>query len=141
MTTLREYANRYLPLEISSERVQTRERLRARELLITCSRYGTLLKSIYGENHPIRIVNPKALPAIDTMLRWLPRREAFIIRMRFGLDGYPMTHRQVAAILGVTSQERSRQIEARALSRLRHPRYSQILRWHESYAIANGEWS
>lgn len=51
----------------------------------------------------------------------LPRREADILRMRFGLGGEgPMTFDQVGAIFGV-SRERVRQIESRALSLLRCP--------------------
>lgn len=49
----------------------------------------------------------------------LPEREAEIIRMRFGLrEEAPMTFTQVGSILGV-SRERVRQIEQRALVRLR----------------------
>lgn len=49
----------------------------------------------------------------------LPPREAEIIRMRFGLrEAAPMTFTQVGAVLGV-SRERVRQIEHRALMRLR----------------------
>lgn len=51
----------------------------------------------------------------------LPRREADILRMRFGLIGEgPMTFDQVGACLGV-SRERVRQIESRALTLLRCP--------------------
>ena len=49
----------------------------------------------------------------------LPPREAEIIQMRFGLhEGPPMTFTQVGTVLGV-SRERVRQIEHRALARLR----------------------
>lgn len=49
----------------------------------------------------------------------LPPREAEIIRMRFGLrDEAPMTFTEVGSVLGV-SRERVRQIEHRALIRLR----------------------
>jgi RNA polymerase sigma factor (sigma-70 family) len=51
----------------------------------------------------------------------LPRREADILRMRFGLSGeVPMTFDQVGAFIGV-SRERVRQIESRALTLLRCP--------------------
>jgi RNA polymerase sigma factor (sigma-70 family) len=51
----------------------------------------------------------------------LPRREADILRMRFGLSGEgPMTFDQVGAFFGV-SRERVRQIESRALTLLRCP--------------------
>jgi RNA polymerase primary sigma factor len=54
-------------------------------------------------------------------LQDLPRREADILRMRFGIGGeMPMTFDQVGAHFGV-SRERVRQIELRALNLLRCP--------------------
>jgi RNA polymerase sigma factor (sigma-70 family) len=58
---------------------------------------------------------------IDRMFEVLDRRERLIMRMRFGLDGeLPATSGAIAKVLGISS-ERIRQIEARALSKLRHP--------------------
>ncbi len=58
----------------------------------------------------------------------LPPREETVIRLRYGLDDeIPKTLEQVGARLGVT-RERVRQIEAKALRRLRHPKYSSRLR-------------
>ena len=57
---------------------------------------------------------------IQVMAR-LPRREQDVLRLRFGLDdGRPRTIEEVAEFFGVT-QERIRQIEAKALRKLRHP--------------------
>jgi RNA polymerase primary sigma factor len=64
----------------------------------------------------------------------LPPREREVLRMRFGLDGgHTQTLAQVAERLGVT-RERVRQIEKRALRRLRHARTPYELRqaWIES---------
>ena len=56
----------------------------------------------------------------DMMTKRLRPREQEVLRMRFGLDGsQEQTLKQVAKVLGVT-RERVRQIEARALRRLRH---------------------
>jgi RNA polymerase primary sigma factor len=56
----------------------------------------------------------------DMMAKRLRPREQEVLRMRFGLDGsQEQTLKQVAEVLGVT-RERVRQIEARALRRLRH---------------------
>lgn len=58
----------------------------------------------------------------------LPPREVKILQMRYGLlDGQTYTLEQVGRKLGVT-RERVRQIEAQALSRLRHPAHARRLR-------------
>jgi len=54
-------------------------------------------------------------------MRILSEREAQIVEMRFGLaDGNPMTLEEIGKHFRVT-RERIRQIEARALSKMRHP--------------------
>ena len=59
--------------------------------------------------------------AVHSALGCLPVRELRILQLRFGLlDGQSRTLEQVGQKLGV-SRERVRQIEAQALSRLRHP--------------------
>ena len=51
----------------------------------------------------------------------LPPREVRILQLRYGLlDGQAYTLEEVGRKMGVT-RERVRQIEAQALSRLRHP--------------------
>ena len=51
----------------------------------------------------------------------LSEREAAVMRMRFGLDdGQPKTLEDISRVQGVT-RERIRQIECKALSKLRHP--------------------
>ena len=58
---------------------------------------------------------------IDEVLDSLSEREAKVLKMRFGLDGYrPMTLEEVGKEFGVT-RERIRQIEAKALRKLKHP--------------------
>ena len=58
---------------------------------------------------------------INNVLSTLPAREQKVIRMRFGLDdGYSHTLEEVGYVFKVT-RERIRQIEAKALRRLRHP--------------------
>jgi RNA polymerase primary sigma factor len=62
------------------------------------------------------------------VLETLSAREAGIVSMRFGLtDGQPKTLDQIGKVYGV-SRERIRQIEARTMSKLRHPSRSQELR-------------
>ncbi len=58
---------------------------------------------------------------IEEVLESLSDREARVLKMRFGLDGYqPMTLEEVGREFGVT-RERIRQIEAKALRKLKHP--------------------
>ena len=55
------------------------------------------------------------------MLHALSDREARVLKMRFGLEGQrPMTLEEVGKKFGVT-RERIRQIEAKALRKLKHP--------------------
>ena len=62
------------------------------------------------------------------MLRTLTPREEKIIKMRFGLeDGSEHTLEEVGQSFAVT-RERIRQIEAKALRKLRHPSRSLKLR-------------
>ncbi|MDZ7798773.1 MAG: sigma-70 family RNA polymerase sigma factor [Patescibacteria group bacterium] len=57
----------------------------------------------------------------EKVLATLSRREEKVIRLRFGLgDGQDRTLEEVGKILGVT-RERVRQIEEKALKKLRHP--------------------
>ena len=65
---------------------------------------------------------------IKSILSTLPVREQKVLRMRFGLDdGYSHTLEEVGYVFQVT-RERIRQIEAKALRRLRHPSRSRKLR-------------
>ena len=65
---------------------------------------------------------------VHSVLATLPAREQEVLKMRFGLDdGYSLTLEEVGLYFDVT-RERIRQIEAKALRRLRHPRRSSGLR-------------
>ena len=58
---------------------------------------------------------------IEEVLSTLTDREARVLKMRFGLEGKnPMTLEEVGREFGVT-RERIRQIEAKALRKLKHP--------------------
>lgn len=58
---------------------------------------------------------------LEEVLNGLPPREVRILQLRYGLlDGQAYTLEEVGRKMGVT-RERVRQIEAQALSRLRHP--------------------
>jgi RNA polymerase primary sigma factor len=65
---------------------------------------------------------------VDEVLATLSPREARILRLRFGLDDdRPYTLEEVGAKFGLT-RERIRQIEGKALRRLRHPCRARQLR-------------
>jgi len=58
---------------------------------------------------------------IKEVLDTLNEREGKVLKMRFGLNGYkPMTLEEVGREFGVT-RERIRQIEAKAIRKLKHP--------------------
>ena len=58
---------------------------------------------------------------LDDVLNTLTEREEKVLRLRFGLgDGYPRTLEEVGSVFNVT-RERVRQIEAKALRKMRHP--------------------
>ena len=65
---------------------------------------------------------------ISQVLETLTEREEKVVRLRFGLeDGKPRTLEEVGQMFGVT-RERIRQIEAKALRKLRHPSRSRKLK-------------
>jgi len=65
---------------------------------------------------------------MEEVLATLTERERKVLRFRFGIgDGYPRTLEEVGSIFNVT-RERVRQIEAKALRKLRHPTRSRKLK-------------
>lgn len=92
------------------------------------SSYWDVVKGT-DDNNPEKIArNKKMEEAIEDVLSSLTDREAMVIRLRFGLDdNEPKTLEKVGKVFGVT-RERIRQIESKALKKLRHPSRSQYLR-------------
>jgi RNA polymerase primary sigma factor len=78
---------------------------------------------------PAELVTSQMLrEQLSDILSTLPPREVRILQLRYGLlDGETYTLEEVGKKLGVT-RERVRQIEAQALSRLRHPAHARKLR-------------
>jgi len=69
-------------------------------------------------------INPYDASVLDT----LAEREAGGVSMRFGpTDGQPKTLDEIGKAYGVT-RERIRQIESKAMSKLRNPSRSKVLR-------------
>ena len=72
---------------------------------------------------------------IREVLSTLSEREAKVLRLRFGLsDGTPRTLEEVGTVFNVT-RERVRQIEAKALRKLRHPLRSKKLKSYIDWGI------
>jgi RNA polymerase primary sigma factor len=74
------------------------------------------------------VININLKEMTEQVLNMLTPREERVIKMRFGLeDGTEHTLEEVGQAFGVT-RERIRQIEAKALRKLRHPSRSRQLR-------------
>lgn len=66
----------------------------------------------------------------------LPERDAQVLRWRFGLEGAtPLTLAEVGAALGV-SRERARQLEERALKRLKEAWGEKALQYYRRLIAA-----
>ena len=77
---------------------------------------------------PEIVINLNLREQTENLLRTLTSREEKVIKMRFGVgDGSEHTLEEIGQNFAVT-RERIRQIEAKALRKLRHPSRSQHLR-------------
>ncbi|MBC7542579.1 MAG: RNA polymerase sigma factor RpoD [Candidatus Sericytochromatia bacterium] len=92
------------------------------------SRLGDFIEDRETEA-PVTAVTQELLREdINEVLSTLTPREQQVLRLRFGLDdGRPRTLEEVGQEFGVT-RERIRQIEAKALRKLRHPNRNRRLR-------------
>jgi len=81
------------------------------------------------EDTPVEAASNRVLrEQLEKVLNTLSEREREVLRLRFGLeDGYSRTLEEVGHIFDVT-RERIRQIEAKALKKLRHPQRNKQLR-------------
>ena len=85
---------------------------------------------------PDTVIHINLREQIEEVLKTLTEREAKVLKMRFGLgDGNEHTLEEVGQQFKVT-RERIRQIEAKALRKLKHPSRSKKLR-----SFTNGYWS
>ena len=92
------------------------------------SHLGDFIKDEHNMSPEEYATNELLKDEISEVLLTLTEREEKVIRLRFGLeDGKPRTLEEVGQMFGVT-RERIRQIEAKALRKLRHPSRSRKLR-------------
>ena len=90
-------------------------------------RLGEILPDQQAPAPDDRVAGDELTGDIARLVAALPPRLAMVIRLRFGLgDGEPRSREQVAAVLGVTS-ERVRQLEQRAVARLRRTASPELL--------------
>ena len=92
------------------------------------SHLGDFIKDEHNMSPEDYTTNELLEDEIDDVLLTLTEREEKVIRLRFGLeDGKVRTLEEVGQMFGVT-RERIRQIEAKALRKLRHPSRSRKLK-------------
>ena len=92
------------------------------------SHLGDFIKDEHNMSPEEYATNEMLKDEISDILLTLTEREEKVIRLRFGLeDGKARTLEEVGQLFGVT-RERIRQIEAKALRKLRHPSRSRKLR-------------
>ncbi|MDR3325033.1 MAG: RNA polymerase sigma factor RpoD [Spirochaetaceae bacterium] len=92
------------------------------------SQLGDFIEDDHVENPANKTAFTLLQEQLFSVLSTLPKREQEVLKMRFGLDdGYSLTLEEVGLYFNVT-RERIRQIEAKALRRLRHPKRSRKLK-------------
>jgi RNA polymerase primary sigma factor len=76
-----------------------------------------------------QVVQQRLKESVNTVLQTLSEREEKVLRMRFGVGDEASEHtlEEVGSEFAVT-RERIRQIESKALRKIRHPRYSKVLK-------------
>ena len=83
--------------------------------------FGDFIEDKSAENPSVMTANSLLKEKLNDVLGTLNERERRIVEMRFGLaDGYGRTLEELGKLYNVT-RERIRQIEAKALRKLRHP--------------------
>jgi RNA polymerase primary sigma factor len=92
------------------------------------SNFGDFIPDSSAENPANSTAFTVFQEKLDEVLKSLTEREEKVLRLRFGLgDGYPRTLEEVGSVFNVT-RERVRQIEAKALRKMRHPTRAKELR-------------
>jgi len=91
------------------------------------SHLGDFIEDKIMQSPPEKVISINLREQIDEALKSLTQREAKVLKMRFGLgDGNEHTLEEVGQQFKVT-RERIRQIEAKALRKLKHPTRSKRL--------------
>ncbi|MEN2997501.1 MAG: sigma-70 family RNA polymerase sigma factor [Brevinematia bacterium] len=89
---------------------------------------GDFIEDVKSVNPYTKTMNNLLSEVIEQVLSTLPKREQKVLKMRFGLeDGYVHTLEEVGYIFKVT-RERIRQIETKALRKLKSPEIRNMLK-------------
>ncbi|MEK6336277.1 MAG: RNA polymerase sigma factor RpoD [Acidobacteriota bacterium] len=93
------------------------------------SQFGDLIEDKSTASPAERVINSNLRDVAGDVLQTLSPREEKVIRLRFGMDyeGRERTLEEVGADFQVT-RERIRQIEVKALRKLRHPSRARVLK-------------
>src|SRR5690554_1349408 len=122
-------------MELTAERVQDIQRISREPISLEAtvgeeedSSLGDFISDTSTLNPHESLLQDMTLQALDEILSTLTDREEKVLRLRYGLyDGNTYTLEEVGREFGVT-RERIRQIEAKAMRKLKHPTRQQRLR-------------
>jgi RNA polymerase primary sigma factor len=89
---------------------------------------GDLIADPHLENPIKKLTEECNKEIVESVLSTLTKREADVLRRRFGIEtGEPQTLEEIGQSYGVT-RERIRQIETKAMRKMRHPMRVKVLR-------------
>ena len=90
--------------------------------------YGDLVPDTKSENALKNLIEEANRNIIESVFNTLSSREAEVLKLRFGFDtNQPLTLEEVGQRYGVT-RERVRQIETKAMRKMRHPARMKVLK-------------
>jgi len=111
----------------TEEEIATRMEMTIEKLRFIATRLGDFIEAD-GETPEDQVSKSLLREDLESVLDTLSPRERDVLRLRYGLDdGRMKTLEEIGQIFNVT-RERIRQIEAKALRKLRHPNRNSILK-------------
>jgi len=115
-----EFTNK-MPLELFSPDQIVPLETNTAEVEMTADEVETLMLSSSGSHDPEKLLSDsQSAQAIKDLLDTLSPRESKILQLRYGMDCDTHTYEEIGKVFEVT-KDRIRQIEAKALRKMRHP--------------------